>query len=71
MEGKIDMSNWAPGWLSWSERCRQLGLNLDCLDAEEMFNAHQRLNALLLSLDDVVDGASDTAAVFKPEEYVS
>jgi len=71
LEGKIDMSNWAPGWLSWSERCSQLGLNLDCLDAEEMFRAHQRLNALLLSLDDVVDGASDTAAVFKPEEYVS
>ena len=43
----------------------------ESLDAEEMFRAHQRLNALLLSLDDVVDGASDTAAVFKPEEYVS
>ena len=65
------MSNWAPGWLSWSERCSQLGLDLDCLDAEEMFRANQRLNALLLSLDDVVDGTGDTAAVFKPEEYVS
>ena len=64
------MSNWAPGWLSWSERCSQVGLNLDCLDAEEMFRAHQRLNALLLSPDDVVDGTCDTAAVFKPEEYV-
>ena len=63
------MSNWAPGWLSWSERCSQLGLDLDCLDAEEMFRANQRLNALLLSLDDVVDGTGDTAAVFKPEEY--
>lgn len=64
------MSNWAPGWLSWSERCSQLGLDLDCLDAEEMFRANQRLNALLLSLDDVVDGTGDTAAVFKPEEYI-
>ncbi len=64
------MSNELPGWSSWSERCRQLGLNLDCLDAEEMFRAHQRLNALLPSLDDVVDGTVDTAAVFKPEEYV-
>lgn len=67
---KIEMSNEPPGWSSWSERCGQLGLNLDCLDAEEMFRAHQRLNALLLSLDDVVDGKVDTAAVFKPEEYV-
>ncbi len=71
MEGKIEMSNEPSGWPSLSERYRQLGLDLDCLDTEEMFRAHQKLNALLLSLDDVVDGAGDAAAVFKPEEYVS
>ena len=65
------MSNEPPCRLSLSERYRQLGLDLDCLDTEEIFRAHQKLNALLLSLDDVVDGAGDTAAVFKPEEYVS
>ncbi len=63
------MSYDQPGRAQWILQCEQAGLNLDCLDADAIFQASQLLQGLMSTLDDMADAQSETAAVFQPEEY--
>ena len=59
-----------PGWAQWVLQCEQAGLDLDYLEADEVFKACQRLQGLLSTLENMADPQSEAASVFQPEEYL-
>ena len=63
------MSYEQPGWAQWVMQCEQASLNLDYLEADEVFKACQRLQGLLSTLENMADAQSEAASVFQPEEY--
>jgi hypothetical protein len=65
------MSYDQPSRAQWVMQCEQAGLNLDHLEADEVFKACQRLQGLLSTLDNMADAQSEAAAVFLPEEYLT
>ena len=60
-----------PGRTQWVMQCEKAGLNLNYLEADEVFKACQRLQCLLSTLENMADAQSETASVFQPEEYLT